>query len=152
MVSGPKGRIRFAPATLALLLVAFTSTKADADDSRTLVTAFNALGHDLLSQFVAAPGNIAFAPYSIGSATALALRGANGDTSAELALVLHLQLDRARMDGANSAVLATLKSYGTQVSKGCPKGMSLIADRCESSKPKLADAQIWLALKVTVAR
>jgi serpin B len=124
-------------AVLALLLAAFASTAARADeaDNRSLVTAFNTSGHDLLKQFVAAPGNVVFSPYSIGSAMSMVLSGAEGDTATEMASVLHQRLDHRRMDTANANVLAILKSYSRPaVAPTCPDSMSLTVNRCEGVK------------------
>lgn len=140
----------FRQAGLALLVAAIASTTAHADeaDSRSLATSFNASGHDLLKQFVATPGNVVFSPYSIGSAMAMVLSGAKGDTAAEMASVLHQRLDRDRVDAANADVLAILKSYGRPAAAAiCPGGMSLTENRCESVKrpdrkcPDQADTQ-----------
>lgn len=122
---------------LALVVAAIASTAAHADeaDSRSLATSFNASGHDLLKQFVATPGNVVFSPYSIGSAMAMMLSGAKGDTATEMASVLHQRLDRDRMDNANADVLAILKSYVKPASaQMCPDGMSLTVNRCEGVK------------------
>src|SRR5476651_1944750 len=53
-----------------------------------LVEAYNAAGQQLFQQFAATPGNIVISPYSIGSAMAMALSGARGETEREMASVL----------------------------------------------------------------
>jgi serpin B len=53
-----------------------------------LTAAYNASGHDLFAAFVATPGNIVFSPYSIGTAMAMVLSGARGETERETAAVL----------------------------------------------------------------
>lgn len=78
----------------------WVTSYADEADDLSLVTAFNASGYDLLKQFVAAPGNIVFSPYSIGSAMAMMLSGAKGDMAIEMASAPHQELDRSRMDAA----------------------------------------------------
>ncbi|MGY3447161.1 serpin family protein [Bradyrhizobium sp. USDA 4473] len=106
---------RLGRAILTILVAASTpmACVADEADNQSLVTAFNASGHDLLKQFVATPGNVVFSPYSIGSAVAMVLSGAKGDTAIEMASVLHQGLDRDRMDAANADVLGRLKNEGT---------------------------------------
>lgn len=119
---------------LSLALIS-TAALAEEADNRALVTSFNSSGYDLFKTFVAAPGNVVFSPYSIGSAMAMVSSGAKGDTAVEMASVLHQQLDHDRTDAANAAVLGILKSYSTPVAAlTCPDGMSLTANHCVSVK------------------
>src|SRR5215475_12527641 len=53
-----------------------------------LSRAYNATGQMLFGQFAAAPGNIVFSRYSIGTAMSMALSGARGDTASEMMRVL----------------------------------------------------------------
>ena len=48
------------------------------DGDRLLAQAYNASGEGLFKQFP--PGNVVFSPYSIGTAMAMALAGARGET------------------------------------------------------------------------
>jgi serpin B len=122
-------------AVLALLLAASALTVAHADegDNAALVSAFNTSGYELFKQLVAAPGNIAFSPYSIGSAMAMISSGAAGDTAAEMASVLHQQLDHDRMDAANASILQILNGYHAQITTPtCQNGMN--EKQCVSAK------------------
>src|SRR4051812_35032806 len=62
---------------------------------RALTAAYDASAHDLFTTFAARPGNIVFSPYSIGTAMAMALSGARGETEREMARVLRHTLSRA---------------------------------------------------------
>ena len=86
---------------------------------------YNAAGQDLLAQLAGPPGNraqlaseppgdgnIVFSPYSIGTAMALALSGARGETAAEMARALRQQLPLTEVDGANGKALAIFQQYG----------------------------------------
>jgi Serpin (serine protease inhibitor) len=89
LVKGRMIREWLGPAVLALLLAALASTVVDADeaDNVALVAAFNSSGYDLFKQFVTAPGNVAFSPYSIGAAMAMVSSGARSDTASEMAFL-----------------------------------------------------------------
>src|ERR1700689_1851566 len=73
-----------------------------------LVAAYNASGQQLFQVLARNPGNIVLSPFSIGTAMAMALDGARGDTEAEMAKVLGLTLSRDDVNAANAAVLASL--------------------------------------------
>jgi serpin B len=73
-----------------------------------LTMSYNASGQQLFAQFAASPGNIVFSPYSIGSAMAMALTGARGETAAEMAKVLMYRPAAEDIDAANSELLAIL--------------------------------------------
>jgi serpin B len=84
-----------------------------------LSEAYNSSGQELFSRLAAAPGNsrnIVVSPYSIGTAMALALSGARGETEAEMIRVLRHSLSRTEVDGANGQVLAILNEYGRRSS------------------------------------
>src|SRR5207244_2461184 len=84
-----------------------------ADDSvKALSEAYNSSGQELFSQVAASPGNIVFSPYSIGTAMALALSGARGETEAEMLRILKHRLSRAEIDDANGKAIAILNQYG----------------------------------------
>ena len=76
---------------------------AEAAEVRPLTRAYNASGQALFRDFSAGPGNIVFSPYSIGTAMAMALAGARGETEREMAAVLHHSLDRAQINDANAS-------------------------------------------------
>jgi serpin B len=118
--------------TLAIVIAlsphaSISAQAADAGQVRALTAAYNASGHDLFVKFAAKPGNIVFSPYSIGTAMAMALSGARGDTATEMARVLHQTLPLAEMDAANTGVLAILNGYDTHGAQGvCPQGSTLV--------------------------
>jgi serpin B len=87
-------------------------TVAVDDSVKALSEAYNASGQDLFSRLAASPGNIVFSPYSIGTALALALSGARGETEAEMLRILKHQLSRTDIDGANRKAIASLNRYG----------------------------------------
>jgi len=79
----------------------------------TLVAAYNGFGQRLFQAVAGEPGNIVLSPYSIGTAMAMALAGARGDTALEIALLLGLpvsgeQIAREQTNSANAALLAGL--------------------------------------------
>jgi len=84
------------------------------DGTRTwlLTRAYNASGQQLFEQFSTAPGNIVFSPYSIGTAMAMVLAGARGETELQMAGVLRHAL--ARDDVADALMLT---KHGGVVSK-----------------------------------
>jgi leukocyte elastase inhibitor len=101
-------------ATIVTVLASVTVSPAAAQDGariKQLTAAYNASGQQLFARFAAAPGNIVFSPYSIGTAMAMALAGARGDTETEMAKVLQLRLGRADVDAANGALLKILNGY-----------------------------------------
>lgn len=97
---------------LAAGLTATAPAFGDAASDRALTAAYNASGHDLFKQFTAGPGNVVLSPYSIGTAMAMAVAGARGDTEAEMIAKLHHTLPPAALAEANGDVLAILNSYG----------------------------------------
>jgi serpin B len=118
-------------AALALLLPASVAAQ-DTVQARLLTEAYNASGEGLFKQFP--PGNVVFSPYSIGTAMAMALAGARGETEREMIAVLKQRLSRPEIDAANTAVLAILNGYDkSAVPPTCPAGMRLNDRRCEAS-------------------
>ncbi len=98
-----------------------------------LTRAYNASGQMLFREFSAAPGNIVFSPYSIGTAMAMALAGTRGDTAREMATVLRQQLKPSQIDAANAAAIAILNGYDkSAMPPNCPAGFKLAGARCES--------------------
>src|SRR5712691_6622018 len=81
--------------------------------ARALTGAYNASGQELFKRLSTGPGNIVFSPYSIGTAMAMALAGARGETEREMAAVLKHTLGqhsigRAEIAAANSVALSLL--------------------------------------------
>lgn len=100
---------------------------------RALTQAYNDSGQTLFRQLSAGPGNIVLSPYSIGTAMAMVLAGARGDTEAEMRGVLAHTLGRAHIDDANAAVLAILNGYDRSGEPPtCPSSMMLQGGRCEA--------------------
>jgi serpin B len=96
-----------------LLMAVQTPPNVAVDDSvKVLSEAYNSSGQELFSHLAASPGNIVFSPYSVGTAMALALSGARGETEAEMLRILKHHLSRAEIDGANGKAIAILNQYG----------------------------------------
>jgi serpin B len=115
----------FAPAARA--------QETDRAPVRALTAAYNASAHDLFTAFAAKPGNIVFSPYSIGTAMAMVLAGARGETESEMARVLRHTIPRAAIDQANASVLATLNGYDSGAAPvTCPAGMRFNGTDCEA--------------------
>jgi serpin B len=105
---------------------------------RALTSAYNASGQALFKDFASGPGNIVFSPYSIGTAMAMALAGARGETEREMLAVLQHSLGRVPINDANAAALATLNAYDKSDRRPtCPPGMTLEGERC-NAKPSAA--------------
>ncbi len=128
-------RVLRAGLALAALLLASPGRAQEGTDpasARALTAAYNASAHDLFTTFAARPGNIVFSPYSIGTAMAMVLSGARGETETEMARVLRHTLARAAIDQANASVLATLNGYDrSAVPVGCPPGLRFNGTECE---------------------
>ncbi len=93
--------------------------------SRPLAEAYNASGQDLFRAFAAQPGNIVFSPFSIGTAMAMVLSGARGETRTEMHRVLRHGLPAADIDPANARALAVL---GADDGKAVPSATLRIAN------------------------
>src|SRR5262245_32413096 len=123
-------------AAMAALLAALTPDGATAQtgvpaEGRSLAQAYNASGDGLFKQFP--PGNVVFSPYSIGTAMAMALAGARGETEREMIVALKQRLSRPEIDAANAAVLSILNGYDkSAVPPTCPAEMRLNERRCEA--------------------
>src|SRR5712671_2890279 len=68
---------------------------------RALAEAYNAGGLALLKRLSGSSGNVVLSPLSVGTAMAMALSGARGETEREMASVLKQRLDRSAMEAAN---------------------------------------------------
>ncbi len=87
-------------------------------------------------------GNIVFSPYSIGTAMAMVLSGARGETEREMAAVLGCSSSRADIAAANAAVLATLKGYDKRAATPtCPTGRNLPARLARARQRRTAPAR-----------
>jgi serpin B len=101
---------------------------------RALTAAYDASAHDLFVTFAAKPGNIVFSPYSVGTAMAIALAGARGETESEMARALRHTLPRQAIDQANQSLLATLNGYDKSAAPvTCPAGMRFDGTDCAAA-------------------
>ncbi|HWP26421.1 MAG TPA: serpin family protein [Xanthobacteraceae bacterium] len=104
---------------------------------RELTAAYNASGQELFERLAGRRGNIVISPYSIGTAMAMALSGARGDTESELLAALRHSLQRPAIEAANARVLVKLNSYDqSKTPPTCPSGLSLDGNLCKG--PRLA--------------
>jgi serpin B len=78
------------------------------DGARALTQAYNRSGHELFQALAAAPGNVVLSPFSIGTAMAMVLAGARGETETEMRSVLRHTLSGEQIDAANAKTLAAL--------------------------------------------
>jgi serpin B len=111
------------------------AAQAEEAPVRALTAAYDASAHNLFVTFAAKPGNIVLSPYSIGSAMAMVLSGARGETESEMARVLMHTLPRAAVDKANASVLGVLNGYDRSAEPvACPApGMRFNGTECEAS-------------------
>ena len=97
-----------------------------------LTAAYNESGQQLFKAFSAAPGNIVFSPYSLGTAMAMALAGARAETEREMAAALKHWLARGEIADANAGALAILNGYGKRAEEAhCLPDMQRNGERCE---------------------
>jgi len=97
-----------------------------------LARAYNATGQQLFAQFAAAPGNIVFSPYSVGTAMSMAVTGARGDTASEMMRVLAMRMSAEGIDTANGEMLAILNGYDHSAAPPtCPPRASVNGRNCE---------------------
>jgi serpin B len=75
-----------------------------------VVQGSNQFAFDLYARMRADNGNLFFSPTSISTALAMTLAGASGDTAAQLAKTLHLEMPKAEVDTAMRDLLASWKS------------------------------------------
>ena len=133
---GMNGRGGFAVITGAAMALLMTAPGRAQDDARALADAYNAGGSALFKQVSTAPGNIVLSPLSVGTAMAMALAGARGETEREMTSVLAQRLDRSAMAAANGALITALKLYDKSAAS-CPPGMQVTMPaggaRCEGA-------------------
>ena len=125
-------------AGIALALLAPPPATAQ-NDEQALTGAYNASGGALFKQLSGGAGNIVLSPLSIGTAMAMAMSGARGETEREMAGALQQRLERPAMEAANAALRAGLAVYDkSAVPPKCPQGMQAVAPaggvaRCEAA-------------------
>jgi serpin B len=106
--------------------------RPDLTDVQALTRAYNASAQALFKDFAAGPGNIVFSPYSIGTAMAMALAGARGETEREMIATLQHSLARGPINDANARAIAVLNGYDkSETPPSCPTTMQLAGERCE---------------------
>jgi serpin B len=121
---------------LSLVLGLGAAPAAAQDDVRALTRAYNASGQDLLKALAAAPGNIVLSPMSIGTAMAMVLIGARGETEAEMRKVLRHTLAGNAINSANAAARAALLA---EEDPKCPDGFRPNGRLCEAPAPANKD-------------
>lgn len=98
-----------------------------------LARAYNAAGQQLFGQLAAAPGNVVFSPYSVGTALSMAISGARGDTASEMMRALSMRMASDALDAANSEMLSILNGYDQRARPpACPPQASLSGGNCEA--------------------
>jgi serpin B len=90
-----------------LVFCLFFSTVGMAAELQQAASATNEFGRDLYRQLATGDENLCLSPYSIESALAMTLAGAEGQTRSELARVLHLE---SNIDEIGSSFAALQKS------------------------------------------
>jgi serpin B len=134
---GKMGRARQLPAlVLAVALAPHVAVAQPAEQPSVVAQAYNVSGQELFADFSRQPGNVVFSPFSIGSAMAMVLSGARGETQGEMAKVLRQTQNVAAIDGENKRLLTLLNGYDRSgQAPDCPADMRLNAGRCEMAKP-----------------
>lgn len=116
-----------------------------------LARAYNASAQRLFQEFAATPGNVVFSPYSIGTAMAMALTGARGDTASEMARVLMQRMAPEAIDTANAEMLAILRGYDRSADPPiCPPGTTANAGKCQG--PVSRDKQCLYGMRLEGSR
>jgi len=124
-------------ASAVVLAFAATPAKTSEKDVRLLTQAYNQSGQELFKALAAAPGNVVLSPLSIGTAMAMVLAGARGETEAEMRQVLRHALSGQAIDAANAKALAALLA---DEAPACPEGFKPGARLCEAPAPESKDA------------
>lgn len=97
---------------LALVLsVPSSGEETTVSDEQRVIEAYNKTALQLYRRLKDEPQNLVISPYSIGTAMAMALSGARGDTEKEMAKVLNQTVSRERMDSANAKILDKMSRF-----------------------------------------
>ena len=105
-------------------------------DAHALTEAYNASSLTLLRELSGARGNIVLSPYSVGTAMAMVLSGARGETEREMTSVLKQRLDRSAMAAVDADVRSALHAYDkSAVAPRCPAGLRPDGTHCEAAPP-----------------
>lgn len=105
----------------SLPLAPATAAGAENGAERALAGAYNMSGQDLFRTLAKQPGNIVLSPYSIGTAMAMVLAGARGETQTEMRLVLRHSLSAGEIDAANARALGLLTSSDAKSADAKPE-------------------------------
>jgi serpin B len=98
-----------------------------------LARAYNAAGQQMFGQLTAAPGNVVFSPYSVGTALSMLISGARGDTASEMMRAMSMRMAADAIDAANAEVLSILNGYDqTNRPPACPPQATASGGNCES--------------------
>src|SRR5215471_1234340 len=98
-----------------------------------LARAYNAAGQQLFAQLAAAPGNVVFSPYSVGTAMSMLISGARGDTASEMMRAMSMRMAADAIDAANAEMLSILNGYDQSAAPPvCPPRSTANAGNCES--------------------
>jgi serpin B len=86
--------------------------RVDSDKSQTavVVQGSNQFAFDLYARLRADNGNLFYSPTSISTALAMALSGASGETAAQMAKTLHLEMPKDQLDAGMRDLLASWKA------------------------------------------
>src|SRR5437773_7879743 len=103
--------------SFCLLITLSTSIRLQGAGAVSAANATNQFGLDLYRQIASGDENLCLSPYSIQSALAMTFAGADGDTRAEMARVLHFPSD----GDAIHASFATLQGSLEEMSKKTAK-------------------------------
>ena len=106
---------------LSLPLAPAIAVGAENDAERALASAYNTSGQDLFRVLAKQPGNIVLSPYSIGTAMAMVMSGARGETQTEMRSVLRHSLAAGEIDAANAHALALLTSSDAKSAEAKPE-------------------------------
>ncbi len=123
-------------ALLPLVAAPRPAAAQDASPLRTLTRAYNASGQQLFKDLAAASGNLVFSPYSIGTAMAMALAGARGETERQMIEVLQHRLSRtADRPGERAGRWPRSTRYDQSgVTPTCPPGLKLVDRTVRASR------------------
>lgn len=104
----PVGHATQTPVPQPITPVQQTRPEASIDEIQAMARSLNAFALDLHSQLRAKSGNLAYSPYSIYAALAMAQAGAAGETESRMAQALHFSLPRDRAHAAFSRLDARI--------------------------------------------
>jgi len=102
---------------IALLFFAMLSAHVIASDFQLAATATNEFGLDLYRKVTGGNENLCLSPYSIEIALTMTFAGADGDTRAEMARVLHLPQSGDEIHGSFSALQKSLESMAEETKR-----------------------------------